>query len=181
MTRLTSWMRQTAVKALSAELGKEIKRAEGKLQDAAASIFLRSLSKHDRDILKSIPGEWFSYNSRIEFNIGGQRHSATSEKVPFVPASVKGTWENPIILAPTSRDGERIMRLSSDILDLRGRLRVITQEAEGVLSRATTVKKAVEIWPDAAKYLPKEDKPKPVPAIPVEHLTDKIKAWPKAA
>lgn len=169
--RLSSFTRGAIIAAaIDATFAKEterLQRAEGKLARRAYDALI---PKAEQRLVDQIPKHWLSFNTQISLNVAGRRIS-----LKFVgdamPIPNKWSFEFGVIDARNT-----LATAIDDHLGAKSDLKKRQEEAKGalnaMLSRVTTAKQLLEIWPEGRRFYQSllEAAPRQLPALRVDEV-----------
>lgn len=147
--------------------------------DLAEKIY-SELYGHMHELLSTVPREWLNLSSsiKVEFpDTNGQTRDYLKLKESR-PIPTKCEQFNHVVAVyrkpePYAEEHLRLIQLRGKIKDDKRELR---NTLETLFAGVSTRKKALEVWPECAPYLPKEPEPKKnLPALPTHNLNDMIK------
>lgn len=181
--RLTKTLRDDIRHAV---MTKTFKRREERLRkrEHAIALALRDLTLGvHKEAFLSLPRElqgnaWGNIYAHLPGD--SERHRPFSLPANGTPCPVHYCEKS---LLEGSAKGRRIAERAHKWIQDRDRLRqdraALTVRIDAVLHRTTTVKKLLDLWPEAAEFVPQHERPMSLPAVQPAELNAAIKQFAK--
>lgn len=167
--RLTSWLRERILTSLLKHRFDEQKQAlDLWSQEIANKIYGDVFSEKDRDLMASLPDSWLPTSSHIHCTIGGKYESLSlGVDLPF-PEKKRNQCmkvydgKHPFAKAWLKLQGER--------MDWSKSRNEAKAAASAILESVTTTGALITKWPEVAPFVPEEEIPEILLAIPLDRV-----------
>lgn len=179
VVRLTESMRNSIiVEVISKTFEERVADIGSRSSAAARRAYEFVVTEQQRDLMSKLPKEFFYLRNSFAVsdgkdNINVRLYSAEGIRVPaiyqygeFIIQSTHGFWKE-----------FRAIKAEANAIDEEKD--VLRRTLHGVLVSCKTTRQLLEVWPDAEKYLQKEEESKLLPAIRSEDLNSMISKFAK--
>lgn len=142
-------------------------------QDAFGDAVYKHLFGEHAKLLITAPNGFFAKQNGIKVKFGDRITSVTFSELKPIPHAATGfrTYHQ----YPHGHSlSQRFIRLDRRNQKISKDKRELENTVRATLSKITTDKKLLEIWPEAEKYLPKKTTSENLPAVPVANLNTMI-------
>lgn len=190
--RLTNEIREEITTAMLrhrfAKDAVKIVKMRAKLADR---VYRDLYSAADRKRIESLPEGWLPSDTRIQFRVQGSYESVNfsggfyGELREALPPKAIG--EESRLFASKDKGGcvktydgghpiaDAYSEMSDGFKDLKGRFVAAKRQIGAALSKASTTKRLVELWPEAAPFVAEYEKETPsLPSIPTSSLNEML-------
>jgi hypothetical protein len=172
--RLTDDLRRRIVDiACVGVLEKEIADANDELRKVGMEAYESVITAEQRELMKQLGPQFIGTRTKIQFcNTGNVRSAITVDFYDALPVSYGvAAWNEAVEIGMVIFDKlaaaqEQVIRLKHERETIRDKVRKITLSAQ-------TTKRLVEVWPEAAAYIP-EDVAQPKQEFPIANKVTEL-------
>jgi hypothetical protein len=173
--RLTQGMKDEIINNMKRQLFKGRKDAVlKKKEQLGEEVYHHIYSKDDRAMMENAPEGAFGYRTHLDVRFHGEGWYESIDLAKARPVFAREERSS-IKLPEGSPFKKKYLAINAEGELIKDEMKALEQRANAIMASITTVKKLLEVWPEAEAYLPEEPpKVDNLPAIPVASLNEMI-------
>ncbi|CDN79515.1 Nmad5 family putative nucleotide modification protein [Elizabethkingia anophelis] len=156
-------------KSLTKKIAEQISQKQNEISEIISEIYLKTLPKEIIN-LYSTHNKYFYKCSRIRVEGNGLNDAFDLKK--SVPSD--GSWQ--VCILPDKYEVKQILKISNEIKKLESKRNNLINSIENTLNSLRTYNRIQKEFPEAAKFLPDENKSINTLAVPIEDIRKQLEA-----